>query len=99
MPRELRDHWGTLAENLDLLLGQGPKGWGRGGRVMRKAHWAEGTACAKALRQVVCRWCSGSGVSSQRAELAEGTLGWAGRYHGCRGEEAGLITGVSIHVS
>lgn len=39
MPRELRDHWGTLAEDLDLLLGQGPKGWGRGGRVMRKAHW------------------------------------------------------------
>ena len=73
MLRELRDHWGTLAENLDWLLGQGPKGWGRGGRVTRKAHWAEGTACAKALRWEVCRWCSVRGVSrSQRAELAGG---------------------------
>ena len=41
---------------------QGPGGRGRAGRVMRKAHEAEGAARAKALWWEMCRGRSGSGV-------------------------------------
>lgn len=91
---------GHSGQESSWLLGQGvpeqgPRGWGRAGRVMRKAHEAEGAARAKALWWEMCRGYLGAGERSRQRGC------WAGQGDITdvrEGKQTRLVTGVSIHV-